>query len=223
MVLSLLRNGMRAYDRSLKARPLLTKALSCAGIFTFTDVTSQFLLKKASLRGLSDSEAKKRDAQPLDLVHSVKFGVLFGGMWAGPLFHTFFNCVYFMPVPVRIFFQCITVDPLNIPVCMFTQNWLKGGADMEAAKEAATIVQDNFVSVYKRALSILPFGHVCMNFLVPVQYRTLWTSCQAYCWNTHLCFSMGGSSCEEDKITTSNEPFVFAPRKFPTPDYGLLF
>lgn len=189
---------LRSYDKALNAKPLTTKALSCITIFTFTDITSQFLLKKF------DTKKKENDdALNIDFVHSAKFGVLYGGLWAAPLFHVFFNVARFAPVPVRILAQTVVIDSANISMCMFIQKWLKGPKE-NSVQEAATFVKEEIVGAYKQGLTMLPVSHVICNFLIPLPYRALYVSGQSYCWNTYLCCSMGGSELKKE-ATPSEE------------------
>lgn len=188
---------LRAYDRALTNTPLLTKALSCVTVFTLTDMTSQALIKKCERECdcAADSTTEEKKKNPLyflagvDVVHSAKFGVLYGGLWAAPLFHTFFNVVKFMPVWGRIAAQTVVVDTANISMCMFLQTWLKG-PEVDSVGKAVEFVKEEFKGAYRMGLNVLPLSHIMCNFVIPLPYRALYVSGQSFCWNTYLCCSI---------------------------------
>jgi protein Mpv17 len=173
---------IRAYNRALIAKPLITKSVSSAALFIVGDLISQ---------GLECRMMKKSLAQNYDAIRCFKL-VLFGGLWVGPSLHLWYSrglAVWFTKPGLQTTLKKTALDQtvfaaFSVFAFFGIQTLLSGGSSQDVKEK----LDKEFWPTLKANWMLWP-GAQLVNFgMVPVPYQVLFSNFVALFWNAYLSY-----------------------------------
>ena len=173
---------IRAYNRALIAKPLITKSVSSAALFIVGDLISQALECRMMKRSLVEN---------YDGIRCFKL-VLFGGLWVGPSLHLWYTrglAVWFTKPGLQTTLMKTALDQsffaaFSVVAFFGFQTLISGGSSQDVKER----LEKDFWPTLKANWLLWP-GAQLVNFgMVPVPYQVLFSNFVALFWNAYLSY-----------------------------------
>ncbi|CAG9333391.1 unnamed protein product [Blepharisma stoltei] len=169
------------YNRSLNARPLLTKSISTFCTVGLGDALSQYIESKIHNRPF---------IQNFDFTRYLKLS-LFGGFYLGPILHNWYGllAVLFPQKGVVSTVKKVFLDQTlfsSFVICsFFTAVPLMNNAGLSAG---VTKIKEDFWEALKMNWRIWPLAMVINFNFVPLHFQVLFVNFVALFWNSYLSY-----------------------------------
>uniref|UniRef100_A0ACD5XSF3 Uncharacterized protein n=1 Tax=Avena sativa TaxID=4498 RepID=A0ACD5XSF3_AVESA len=179
------------YLGSIEARPVLTKSITAAAIFTVADITSQMITL--------------RSEESLDLIRTLRMAS-YGILISGPSLHFWFNFVSKV-VPKKdvlstfkkMFLGQAVYGPI-INCVFFSYN---AGLQGETIPEIIARLKRDLIPTIKSGLIYWPLCDFITFKFIPVHLQPLLSNSFSFLWTIYITYMAGLKKPEAERITSS--------------------